>query len=416
MIGRYKKSILSLLHQLRQFQNDPKNTELLRAIQLKLYKQLCAIESRAAHSDEKLAEARTTLRSARLPKEDARKLKAQISTLITRKQGYQDLSYLLRSIGDGLAFTIFDRYDLKPLAFKESPGSLRGKAGRRLELYLLNTALTHGQRAILCDLTNAIKYGDVCLVKFDLPFPIEVKTSRNENARTSRQIEKLGKMIKYLHTDEIEGLYDRPGITRRVSLIEKQVGHAHALSPLIDEAYRTGFAIREVEPGLSYAVFRKFDASKMEEFYGGSRQIQFDTLNHHKYTGMWAPFTPFVLSIADPQQCLGFASGDFVIAIAIDIAEAKRIARELGYTLWLERPEGIQTSIDAETAKSAMWWFTPSQSDPKAPEYMAIGGHMIQRVFFEFASLKWLVKHGCTPPTTELVERMEQIQSNAAPT
>jgi hypothetical protein len=77
---------------------------------------------------------------------------------------------------------MFDRYDLKPLAFKQSPGSLRGKIGRRKELYILHALLNQNLRVILCDLTNVLRYGDICAEKFKLPLPLEIKSSRNESA------------------------------------------------------------------------------------------------------------------------------------------------------------------------------------------------------------------------------------------
>jgi hypothetical protein len=131
VLTRYRKTVLSLLRLLRQFQKNPKNTALLADIQRRLYKAICTAEQRAKKKDAAIGKARQLLRTARLPKEEAKALKTHLSNLANRKGEYNSLIHLLKSIGDGLAFTIFNRYDLKPLVFKESPGALGGNRGER---------------------------------------------------------------------------------------------------------------------------------------------------------------------------------------------------------------------------------------------------------------------------------------------
>jgi hypothetical protein len=389
VIGRYKKTVVDLLQLLRQFQTQPKNTASLADIQRKLYRAICNVERRSKRAEERAAVARHSLRTGRLPKVQAKHLKRRIESLTSSKQGYKNLIYLLKSVGDGLAFTIFDRYDLKPLAFKQSPGSLSGKAGRRKELHILHALLKKNIRVILCDLTNVLRYGDICAEKFKLPLPLEIKSSRNENARTDRQIKNLGNMISYLHTDEMEGLYGRPGITKRVALTRRQRGYAHVLGEIIESAEQTNFAAREVELGVHYVVMRHFRASEFEKYFQGrGKSVQFALLNSDKYSGAWAPFFPFVLSIDDVEQCFGFAAGAFSILVHIDLDEAVRIAKRRGFALTFDKPKDANFP-DHITDDDWLWWFKPIK--PSVADYFAVGPHMIGRLFFEFASLKWLI-------------------------
>jgi hypothetical protein len=390
VIGRYKKTVIALLRLLRQFQAQPQNTTLLANIQRRLFRAICNVERRSKRADERAAAARHLLRTGRLPKEQAKALKRQIEFFASSKLGYSNLIYLLKSIGDGLAFTMFDRYDLKPLAFKQSPGSLRGKTGRRKELHILHALLKQNLRVILCDLTNVLRYGDICAEKFKLPLPLEIKSSRNGNARTDRQIKNLGNMISYLHTDEMEGLYGRPGITKRVALTRRQKGYAHVLGELIESAKQANFAAREVEPGVHYVVMRRFKASDFEKYFKEKTRVQFALLNSDKYTGTWAPFFPFVLSIDDVEECFGFAAGEFSILVHIDLDEAVRIAKRRGYVLTFDKPKDEYVP-DHITDDDWLWWFKPSKPSASEVDYFAVGPHMVSRLFFEFASLKWLI-------------------------
>jgi hypothetical protein len=392
VIRRYHKTVVALLRLLRQFQSEPKNTTLLGQIQRRLYQVICNVERRGKRSDERAAALRRQLRTGRLPKEQAKLLKRQIEILATTKQGYSDLIYLLKSIGDGLAFTIFDRYDLKPLAFKESPGSLSGKSGRRRELYILHTLLKKKLRVILCDLTNVLRYGDLCAERFKLPLPIEVKSSRNTNARTDRQIKNMGNMIAYLHTDEMEGLYGVPGITTRVALKKRQKGYASVLRELINCATQANMAAREVEPGVQYIVFRRFKKSDFDKHVQVKprQHIQFSLLNSERYSGTWAAFFPFVLSIEEVEQCYDFAAGNISILVSIDLDVAIRIAKRRGYALTFDKPKDAIVP-DHFSNDNSFWWFKPITPSASEVDQFAVGPHMVSRLFFEFASLKWLV-------------------------
>jgi hypothetical protein len=413
VIGQYKKTVVGLLAQLREFQNTPQNMGLLERLQRNLYQTLVTIERRAVANDGEIGSARRLSRNGRLEKLASLRLKAKIARLIERKDGYRDLFFLVKSIGDGIAFTLFDRFDLKPLAFKESPGAIGGKSGRRREFTILNAFLRRGMPAVLCDLTNVLRYGDICIKPHNLPVPIEVKSSKNSNARTERQLKSIGKMVEYLHTDQIEGLYGLPVITKREALAKPQAGHAGELHNLITRISVERFAAREVEPGLHYMVFRRFRASDFDKYFGSLREFVFQTLNSQKYNGAWSSHYPFTLSLEDIDQCFAFARGDFVIAIAFDMKVVQRMGRQRGFNISRERPlhaparEGVPDD-------AYEWWITPRAFPDGSQGASGVSGHLVGRVFFEFASLKWLVHtatQGLKKMFTELVEKTTQIDT-----
>jgi hypothetical protein len=258
----------------------------------------------------------------------------------------------------------------------------------------LYALLKEGQRAILCDLTNALRYGDIVAEQFKLPFLIEVKTSHNENARTSRQIKELGDMAQYLRSDETTGLYGFTGTIKRIALPKRQKQYNHVLFEMINEARETDFCSREVERGLHFIVFRKFNETLFEKYFGPKRQqIHLQVLNFAKYSGAWTPFLPFVISIENVEQCFSFAVGEFLIAVAVDFEQAARMAKRRGYVLTPEKPSHVKVPNNEDpNSGDWAWWFTQiNPSIGEKPEYFAVGPYMIGRVFFEFSSLKWLI-------------------------
>lgn len=67
----------------------------------------------------------------------------------------------VKEIMDALAYTLFSKFDLKNLGFGENTGYISGKKGLDKELEVLEKLLTNGRIAILNDLTNCIKCGDI---------------------------------------------------------------------------------------------------------------------------------------------------------------------------------------------------------------------------------------------------------------
>ena len=124
---------------------------------------------------------------------------------------YRRLIVVFREIGDCLAFTYLDKYDIKPMAFKQSPGFVSGKKGTRFERRCLRRIFANGTIAILNDLTNCLRYGDLTVPVGGMPNLMELKSGKASGWRDDRQIERLSRLSVYLTTDRVTDWY-HPGV------------------------------------------------------------------------------------------------------------------------------------------------------------------------------------------------------------
>lgn len=96
-----------------------------------------------------------------------------------------------KCVGDALAWRVFgfQRKHIIALCQNPPPGAFAGKAGRAAELAHLDQAYSDGKFALLHDLTNCLRIGDVTIFENDGTFQtIEVKTnpSRTSPAQNRR--------------------------------------------------------------------------------------------------------------------------------------------------------------------------------------------------------------------------------------
>src|SRR5215213_9814528 len=193
MFFRHKKSLINLFGNLRELQRDPhRNIALCLEIQETLIKKLSYLEKRINNLKEQSGDHKRNLRggSGRISKAEAAKIKASIKDNHYKIDVYQYLQRIYKSVGDGLAFTYINKWDIKPLAFKESPGAISGKSGGKFERQVFKSAFHSGHIAILNDLTNCLRYGDITAITEDGFRLIELKAVKSElhlNDRIRRQ-------------------------------------------------------------------------------------------------------------------------------------------------------------------------------------------------------------------------------------
>lgn len=121
-----------------------------------------------------------------------------------------------RCVGDALAWRVFgfERQYITTLARNQSPGMMAGKLGLPAELALVKKVWKEdGQFALVHDLTNCLRIGDISVFTDEGPEQIEVKT--NAKRRNSAQNRKLRAARKALGRagplpgdDRGEWLYD----------------------------------------------------------------------------------------------------------------------------------------------------------------------------------------------------------------
>lgn len=378
-----------LLSELRRFEASPEDLAILRSLQDALYKKICAAEKAKKRIQATLTDLKLKKRHGRLSKQESAKLKGKIKILKSHAESYDQTLVLLKSIGDGIAFALFSKWDLKPLFFKEGPGHMHEKAGVNAERRILHAIIRKGIAAIHCDVTNVLRYGDICVRIDEFPYLVEVKSSDNSNNRVVRQIENLQKLRGYFETDEIEGLYGVPKIMRVAPSI-KEVEYSKELNDLIDRPVREKLIWKRVEPGLIYAICRDIEDSDLNAMMGGMRKPVFGILNQFKFTGEWCSYRPYTISIRDIDRLMDFIEGDLTILVVYDNEVVVDHARHKGYDVELiySQIEGPHGSMSED-----LWMYKFKKRgdlSADAPTF-CISTHFMGRALFEFVSIEWLV-------------------------
>lgn len=333
--------------------------------------------------------------TVRLSKAEAQQVKERMQRHRQTIESYRDILYLFKSVGDALAFIYIPKWDIRPMAFKEDRGHVHGKVGLRHELWLLRKVFEmKGPLAILNDLTNSLRYGDLTIIFEGFSAPIEVKAVPRTSRRAKRQVAELKEMTCYLVEDRIDGLYGLPVETVRTDLLIEEKDHVDDLNRIIGDAYSDGFAFAQVEEGLYYWIVGwhpgGWDAKSnqaggfdllLEEFRGKEPMLFF--VNQSKF-GTWGRY-PYTLSIRDPQALFDFYSGTLHVNVIIDLGVMSAKFASHGLKMALVEDENIGltlTNID------------PSKSNRLES---ALSRHFFERVAFEFLSLDWFVEENARP-------------------
>lgn len=153
-LGRHRSQILRYSERLQALYAEPHDLALLESLQVSLLASIKRTERRISIIRSRHAEQKRTLRTARLPKADASRVKAAIRTCESSIKNYLWLLSIWRSFGDGIAFIYLDKWAVKPLLYnvenpdaKNPPGSVLGKSGQRKELAFLVSAHFHPLKA-----------------------------------------------------------------------------------------------------------------------------------------------------------------------------------------------------------------------------------------------------------------------------
>jgi len=211
MLTDYRTLLVSLFESLQRLRADPYG----RAregwiIQCTLIAQITAAEARIRNSKQLAASLRkqlSTPQPVRPTKAEAQKVKDTIASNDDAIETDELLIDVLRDVGDGLAFVYIDKWDIKPMAFKDPPGYLSGKEGQSFELEIVKKAFDLGRVAILNDLTHCLRYGDVTLIRDGSFAFVEAKSGQTVNQRGKRQVAANDMIREYLRTDRVVGLY-----------------------------------------------------------------------------------------------------------------------------------------------------------------------------------------------------------------
>lgn len=385
MLGYYKRSLTCLFDQVHTVHHDPYGqANLCLKVQLRLLKS-------TIHAEQRIRQLRTSIRvlkkrlatpPPRLTELETRAVGRQISLSQRRMDGYKEVLAILRDIGDALAFTYINRWDIKPLAFKESPGFLSEKAGLRMELEALRTVFALGQVGILNDLTNCLRYGDISAVKNGRLFIFEVKSGKSRSRRTERQLRKASEITEYLTTDRTKRLYNQEGDFHRISAHAEETDHSNALNALIAQAIAHGTATGTVENGLHYIVVATPRPQALDLIETVGRKCKgkpiIAVVNEIMHADMG--YRPFTLSIRSPEALYRFYSNTLIVMVLVDSAVIEEMFKAYD----------LQTELNLDEN----WAVRLSSTGPTDNEWAVAGisRHFFGRLFAEFLSLHWLLE------------------------
>lgn len=302
-----------------------------------------------------------------------------------RAQSHQQSIYYWKAFGDAIAFLYNDRFALKHVYYnthnlnvRQDGGFISGSEGFEQEFITLKTLLNRGCPCILCELTNTIRYGDICLLIDNDPKVIEVKSSKTKDRRQIRQKRKMRTLREFYETDISHGLRGVPTV-HRLAVKKGPKSFEAEFNQCIDESYKEGYALKSPEPGVCYvAISRKVEVKDVFEQVNLVEPWLF-YLNGAKTNRDWSPYYPFTLLIWSEHALYDFMMERLHLIVFLDVAVMKDLIRSKGWTPRLE--EGSPYPLRAIKNGANEEWGGISQN-------------LLARAAMEAVSLRWVVEEG----------------------
>ena len=302
----------------------------------------------------------------------------------TRVEAHRQSIYYWKAFGDAIAFLYCDRFALKHVYYnthnvniRQDGGFISGSAGHEQELEALRRLLDSGCPCVLCDLTNTIRYGDICVLVGDDPTIIEVKSSGTRDRRRTRQLRKMRTLQEFYETDVSHGLRGFSTV-HRVATRSGPRSFEVEFNQCIDESYERGYALKSPEPGVCY-VATSGDV-RLEDVFEQVNLAEpwLFSLNEAKRNRAWAPYYPFTLLIRSERALYDFMLGRLFVMVLLDVAVMKGLVRAMGWT----------PKFDVESDY-------PLQASRNGGEEQAeLSGHVLARAAMEALSLRWVFEEG----------------------
>ncbi|MFI9653421.1 hypothetical protein ABGV17_01635 [Guyparkeria sp. GHLCS8-2] len=386
LITYYRRRILTFKNKLENIDIESSDLQPLIEFQSYLIKQIVRDEKRLKRRKEELVTLKRGLRDKGLEKREARALKELISSRKESIAGNKYLLYLWRCFGDGLVFKFISKWNLKRFLYeadsveiKQKSGHIHGKNGFEKELVLLIDAIKNNVPAVLCDLTNVIRHGDLCLLGASDPVVIEVKSSKNTNRRVERQLESINKLHRYLEEDVgdvggVEGM-------QRVELHSEERHHGEAFNKALDLSKDRPYAKLNPEKGLYYIALNTEYEKDFDEVFEGIENSIVYMLNQAKTEQRWDNYYPFVLSIKDPANLYRFIAGEVYVLVAVSTIVLKEMASDIGYDLEISEYE------------NESFIFSKPLTGCDEPFRAIVSEHFSGRLGLEFMSLEWFFEN-----------------------
>jgi hypothetical protein len=315
MISGFRNSFLALMEKVYELRQEPyKCAHLLLEIQIKLIRRIKYLERRI----------RATKAAA-----------ATDETLWEQVEQYRRALNLFRMIGDCIAFTYINRWDVKPFAHGHDSGFISGKRGFGHELKIMRAvASTLKVPCLLSDLTNVLKYGD--LYAFRAPRPlaiIEIKspTGRKDH-RLKRQMKRLNNLTEFLATDFSLKHYRHGNPTYRIDWSGTPTYYIREARDVLSNGIQTGFALQKLQPGLYYAALRTDGLTdRLNELHQFTRTMHTPVvcvLNEGILDVDDYPYYPLLLSIPDSANVFQLFLWKIVFMVILDAQQMRSFYEE----------------------------------------------------------------------------------------
>ncbi len=319
-----------------------------------------------------------------------------VNLIEERIEQYRHLAYSWRCFGDAIAFLFLEKFSLKQTYFnttnsnvKQGAGFIGDKTGFVGEWSALNVLLKNGIPALLTDLTNTIRHGDICTLFGPDPNLIEIKLGKIDS-RGRRQKKSIEELAKFFETDSADKLRGFDNL-RRVEHLTEEVVYADVMNDCIAAAEKSGTAQRSPETGLHYMAFK--ENSDVENAFDGLRLIEpiVFQLNEAKANRSWSPYYPFTLSITHGDTLYDFIWDSIYLVVIYDRSSLRELSKLEGYDITFEDPDSDLAFSITRLADGAT---------------VGVGRHMFHRIAFDFSSPAWLFRTA--------VEKMDYIDTNGA--
>ena len=280
---------------------------------------------------------------------------------------------------------------LKPLGFRPSAGHLSGKVGLQFELRVLRSLLCQGYAAVLNDLTNCLRYGDITIASPAGPWPIELKSGKGEGSRGRVQAARIQHIRDYFNTDHTDSLYGIEGEFVRFEVESPEVNYLKEISALLKRALVTGDATTAPELGLVYAVhvtdkgrdahrFMKLLSRRTKHFIGKPLLL---LLNEDKLGN--PAYLPRPLAIPDETAFWRYLCGELQICVLIDTGYVEALLKRSGLKCcWI-------------LSRDHMFEIWPEDAAPERGRPI-VSAPFFLRVAYEFLSLEWFLRTITIPP------------------
>jgi hypothetical protein len=368
---------------LREIVQAPERVDKVLLCQQLIYREIVRAERHILRHKKDRQNSRTILRTSRPSRTTSAGLKKQIKSIEARIDAYWQLIYIWRCFGDAVAFAYLDRYAIKQTYFetatenpKQHVGFISGKAGIVNEIAVVESAINAGVPAILADLTNSIRHGDVCLLGENDPYLIEVKSGDRLNDRGRRQSADIDALHRFFNTDEATGLRGIPKMSR-IAAHSVDRNYADEMNGCIERAKNVGYDLINPERGLYYLSIygAGVDLDKLFGQIDVKRPIVFD-LNSYKSGRGWSPYYPFTLSIVSSRHLYDFIQGELYLLVILDHVYFSREAALLDILVNFEDDSGLL-------------WRKEGSGEGK----VGISNQFLLRIGLEFLSPRWILEH-----------------------